>query len=131
MSRAATGLLKNAVAVNAREMGVYGVVVECREIVLTNGKFVQSCAEKLSSHTFGPWPSDGTFSRAGPLIRPHLGNHLATVRKGEATSIGEELLKRISVRSEIFGGKPIIRDMRVAVEHVLGILVSGRRRREQ
>ena len=30
-----------------------------------------------------------------------------------------------SVRSEIFGGKPIIRDMRIAVEHVLGMLASG------
>ena len=40
-------------------------------------------------------------------------------------SIEEELLKRISVRSEIFGGKPIIRDMRIAVEHVLGMLASG------
>ena len=40
-------------------------------------------------------------------------------------SIEEELLKRISVRSGIFGGKPIIRDMRIAVEHVLGMLASG------
>ena len=39
--------------------------------------------------------------------------------------IDEELLKRITVRSEIFGGKPIIRDMRIAVEHVLGMLASG------
>ena len=37
----------------------------------------------------------------------------------------EELLDRITVRSGIFGGKPIIRDMRIAVEHVLGMLASG------
>ena len=36
-----------------------------------------------------------------------------------------ELLNRITVRSDIFGGKPIIRDMRIAVEHVLGMLASG------
>ena len=29
------------------------------------------------------------------------------------------------MRSGIFGGKPIIRDMRIAVEHVLGMLASG------
>ena len=37
----------------------------------------------------------------------------------------EELLSRITVRADVFGGKPIIRDMRVAVEHVLGMLASG------
>ncbi|MXX11552.1 MAG: DUF433 domain-containing protein [Nitrospira sp. SB0677_bin_15] len=36
-----------------------------------------------------------------------------------------ELLKRITVRADIFGGKPIIRDMRIAVEHVLGMLAAG------
>ena len=36
-----------------------------------------------------------------------------------------ELLERITVRPEIFGGKPIIRDMRIAVEHVLGKLAAG------
>ena len=37
----------------------------------------------------------------------------------------DELLKRITVNSEIFGGKPIIRGRRLAVEHVLGMLVAG------
>ena len=36
-----------------------------------------------------------------------------------------ELLERITVRHDVFGGKPIIRDMRVAVEHVLGMLAAG------
>ena len=36
-----------------------------------------------------------------------------------------ELLNRITVRSDVFGGKPIIRDMRIAVEHVLGMLAAG------
>ena len=36
-----------------------------------------------------------------------------------------ELLERITVRPEIFGGKPIIRDMRIAVEHVLANLAAG------
>ena len=35
------------------------------------------------------------------------------------------LLNRITVRADIFGGKPIIRDMRIAVEHVLGKLAAG------
>lgn len=37
----------------------------------------------------------------------------------------EELLKRISIDPAIFGGKPIIRGMRIAVEHVLGMLAAG------
>ena len=36
-----------------------------------------------------------------------------------------ELLDRITVRPEVFGGKPTIRGMRVAVEHVLGMLAAG------
>ncbi len=36
-----------------------------------------------------------------------------------------ELLARITVRPDVFGGKPIIRDMRIAVEHVLAMLAAG------
>ena len=36
-----------------------------------------------------------------------------------------ELLERITVRADVFGGKPIIPDKRIAVEHVLGILAAG------
>ena len=36
-----------------------------------------------------------------------------------------ELLDRITVRPDVFGGKPIIRDMRIAVEHVLANLAVG------
>ena len=35
------------------------------------------------------------------------------------------LLKRITVNPIIFGGKPIIRGRRLAVEHVLGMLAAG------
>ena len=37
----------------------------------------------------------------------------------------DELLNRITVRPDVFGGKPIIRDMRIAVEHVLANLAAG------
>jgi uncharacterized protein (DUF433 family) len=37
----------------------------------------------------------------------------------------EELLDRITVDPAIFGGKPIIRGMRLAVEHVIGMLAAG------
>jgi len=36
-----------------------------------------------------------------------------------------ELIKRITINREIFGGKPIIRGKRIAVEHVLGMLAAG------
>lgn len=36
-----------------------------------------------------------------------------------------DLLKRITARPDVFGGKPIIRGMRVAVEHILGMLTAG------
>jgi uncharacterized protein (DUF433 family) len=36
-----------------------------------------------------------------------------------------QLLSRITVRADVFGGKLIIRDMRIAVEHVLATLAAG------
>jgi hypothetical protein len=35
------------------------------------------------------------------------------------------MLERININPEIFGGKPIIRGRRLAVEHVLAMLASG------
>ena len=37
----------------------------------------------------------------------------------------KQLIDRITVNPEIFGGKPIIRGKRLAVEHVLGMLAAG------
>jgi uncharacterized protein (DUF433 family) len=39
--------------------------------------------------------------------------------------IEETLLKRITANPEIFGGKPIIRGMRVSVELILSLLAQG------
>jgi uncharacterized protein (DUF433 family) len=37
----------------------------------------------------------------------------------------EKLLERITFNPKIFGGKPVIRGRRLAVEHVLGMLAAG------
>ena len=37
----------------------------------------------------------------------------------------EKLLKRITVNPKIFGGKPIVRGRRLAVEHVIAMLAAG------
>ncbi len=37
----------------------------------------------------------------------------------------EELLQRITINPTIFGGKPIVRGRRLAVEHVLAMLAAG------
>jgi uncharacterized protein (DUF433 family) len=37
----------------------------------------------------------------------------------------KQLLERITVNPAIFGGKPIVRGRRLAVEHVLGMLAAG------
>ena len=36
-----------------------------------------------------------------------------------------EILDRITVDPEIFGGKPIIRGMRISVETIIGLLAHG------
>jgi uncharacterized protein (DUF433 family) len=37
----------------------------------------------------------------------------------------QELLKRISARKDIFGGKPIVRGMRISVELIVSLLAQG------
>ncbi|WP_414573195.1 DUF433 domain-containing protein [Nostoc sp. CCY 9925] len=37
----------------------------------------------------------------------------------------QKVLERITVNPKIFGGKPIIRGRRLAVEHILGMLAAG------
>ena len=36
-----------------------------------------------------------------------------------------ELLQRITARPDVFGGKPIIRDMRIPVEYILNLMSQG------
>ena len=47
------------------------------------------------------------------------------LKRLEYEMLDDELLQRITVRRDVFGGKPIIRDMRIAVEHVLAMLAAG------
>jgi uncharacterized protein (DUF433 family) len=42
-----------------------------------------------------------------------------------ASMASDTLLNRITVNPDIFGGKPIIRGRRLAVEHVLNMLAVG------
>jgi uncharacterized protein (DUF433 family) len=72
------------------------------------------------------------------LWRDHASNAMPTSRRNGAAVVQEEpeagplatvdeteLLRRITVNPRIFGGKPIIRNRRLAVEHVLGMLAAG------
>ena len=47
------------------------------------------------------------------------------ITKLRITMIDETLLKRIRSDPEIFGGKPIIRGMRISVEMILSLLAQG------
>ena len=65
--------------------------------------------------------------------------HLTRIRPAPAEIVAEDhadygvtpaadeevLLRRITVNPAIFGGKPIVRGRRLAVEHVLGMLAAG------
>jgi len=37
----------------------------------------------------------------------------------------DKLLERITINPKIFGGKPIVRGMRISVEMILGLLAQG------
>jgi uncharacterized protein (DUF433 family) len=43
----------------------------------------------------------------------------------EVLVVEQDLLVRITINPHIFGGKPIIRGRRLAVEHILGMLAAG------
>ena len=47
------------------------------------------------------------------------------IRKKPDKMEQKELIQRITINPDIFGGKPIIRGMRIAVEHILGMLAQG------
>lgn len=36
-----------------------------------------------------------------------------------------KLLQRITARSDVFGGKPVVRDLRISVELILSLLAQG------
>ena len=42
----------------------------------------------------------------------------------------DELLQRITARPDVFGEKPIIRDMRIPVESILNLMSQGATREE-
>lgn len=59
----------------------------------------------------------------GGRVQPRL---RAVALSGRKWVIDEsKLLERITVNPQIFGGKPIIRGRRLAVEHVLAMLAAG------
>ena len=39
--------------------------------------------------------------------------------------VNDRLLARISARRDVFGGKPIVRDLRISVELILSLLAQG------
>jgi uncharacterized protein (DUF433 family) len=37
----------------------------------------------------------------------------------------EQLLNRITSRPDVFGGKPIVRNMRISVDTIIGLMIQG------
>jgi len=74
-----------------------------------------ACGRQLAE----PGASGRMANRATQPLPPDRGGHSLTAVDEDA------LLQRITVSPSIFGGKPIIRGRRLAVEHVLGMLAAG------
>jgi uncharacterized protein (DUF433 family) len=62
-----------------------------------------------------PWPG---------VLSGH-GAHDTEQQEASMTMIQDGLLQRITSRPDVFGGKPIIRDLRISVELVLSLLAQG------
>ncbi len=50
---------------------------------------------------------------------------ISPCQSGASEDSNTELLSRITARPDVFGGKPIIRDMRISVELILSLLAQG------
>ena len=61
----------------------------------------------------------------GPEVNHSLPRLEHEISEGRTMTTENELLERITARPDVFGGKPIVRDMRIAVEHILGMLAAG------
>src|SRR5204862_7802275 len=63
--------------------------------------------------------------RSRVIMSGEMGQAGPGTMDGERPMDEQKLLERITVKANIFGGKPIIRGRRLAVEHVLGMLAAG------
>src|SRR5437016_13076918 len=57
--------------------------------------------------------------------RLHCSGQQTVGRRIISNMIDEKLLGRITANPEIFGGKPIVRGMRISVEMILSLLAQG------
>ena len=106
-----------------------GMELECDIMVMTEKQFQRNRLAK--QHIAGQADTYGVIMSGERLeyrynhedeYEDEYPNH----RRGrKAMPTETELLSRITVRPDVFGGKPIIRDMRIAVEHVLAMLAAG------
>jgi uncharacterized protein (DUF433 family) len=87
--------------------------------LVSNHRLTDSSAAKLP---FGrAWNS--LFLQSSTAPNRKLGKYCTI--EPEVTMEENKLLERIVINPKIFGGKPIIRGRRLAVEHVLGMLAAG------
>lgn len=81
---------------------------------------------KYGLPSFDPWKG---FNKLDGEKTAYASKHKAEQQSflPELPSLMDELklLERITINPKIFGGKPIIRGRRLAVEHVLGMLAAG------
>jgi uncharacterized protein (DUF433 family) len=88
--------------------------------------FIKALAErpaKPGAPASRRWTRDELYET---VRAPGPGAMLAARGTAGMTQLQEDtLLARIVVNPEIFGGKPIVRGRRLAVEHVLGMLAAG------
>ncbi len=75
----------------------------------------------------GMLPSCGPDTRLHPneFIKDQKGKTVASSYREEVLMDENKLLERITVNPKIFGGKPILRGRRLAVERVLEMLTPG------
>lgn len=91
------------------------------------GKFGKSTDEltreslNLESHL----PEFHAYHRSQYTQGLLLYSHVRNIAARSTLMNQDDLLKRITINPRIFGGKPIVRGRRLAVEHVLGMLAAG------
>jgi uncharacterized protein (DUF433 family) len=90
-----------------------------KNIAVTHNSMAEraSCSKDLRVALFLPL--------ACRFLNGYVGTEKYCTIDPEVAMEDNKLLERIVVNPKIFGGKPIIRGRRLAVEHILGMLAAG------
>ena len=98
----------------------YGVVMGTRDVIMFEATSVKELKKEFRFSI-----DDYIASCEEKGERPDEPFSMDISLRIRAMTNEQEILNRITIRAGVLGRKPLIRDMRISVEHILGMLAAG------